>query len=367
MRKYEKIFLTVAGVLIVILAINTPYLYRLKISVENEAAARVEKAKVKAREDSIAVVKAKAVADSIEIANKKRVALEDSLRHKRLAKEPNPFYFDFEERFGIIEPFARDEKTLREEIPNIKNLSYHSCLWYCPRDTCRSYRVVMALRCPDNSALLSWMSRECSEYVKNELYLPKPKFPGVEFCDADALCSDVIDYVLECYTKTKCVNLPEVHGDMNEQNGLLITDIFQTDAFCTFFKSTWYDMMSCGCPDVHYWYSVDKNTGKALKLSDIVSVKDYPELYALVLKHLHNWKDYYVALRHSDDDTEVPDFLVNSMSGCALLQEGLIVYYAPYSIGIGAEGEFYAVVPYKELRTLPHGLKVSCNNPQRCF
>lgn len=110
-----KKYFTVAGVLIVILAINTPYLYRLKISVENEAAARVEKAKAKAREDSIAVVKAKAVADSIEIANKKRVALEDSLRHKRLAKEPNPFYFDFEERFGIIEPFARDEKTLRKK------------------------------------------------------------------------------------------------------------------------------------------------------------------------------------------------------------------------------------------------------------
>lgn len=365
MRKYEKIFLTIVGGLIVILALNVPCLHKIKIKKENEAAARIALAKAKAREDSIAVAVAAAVADSIENENKKRVEREDSLRHKRLAEEANPLYFEFEARFGIIEPFARNEKTLREEIPHIKDLSYHSCLWYCPRDTCRAYRVVMALRCPENSALLDWMARECSEYVKEELYKPKPEFSGVEFCDADALCSDVIDYVSECYSKTECVDLPEVHGQMNEQNGLLITDIFQTDSFCTFFKSTWYDMMSCGCPYVYDWYSVDKKTGKTLKLSDIVSTKDYPELYAMVLKHLHNWEDYYTAIRSLDDNSEVPDFLVDSMSGCALLQEGLIVYYDPYEIGVGAEGEFYAVIPYKELRTLPHGLKVSCDNPQR--
>ena len=37
------------------------------------------------------------------------------------------------------------------------------------------------------------------------------------------------------------------------------------------------------------------------------------------------------------------------MSGCALLKEGLIIYFHPYTIGQGAEGQFIAIIPYNIL------------------
>jgi hypothetical protein len=37
------------------------------------------------------------------------------------------------------------------------------------------------------------------------------------------------------------------------------------------------------------------------------------------------------------------------MDGCALLKEGLIIYYYPYTIGSGADGEFIAIIPYEVL------------------
>ena len=42
-------------------------------------------------------------------------------------------------------------------------------------------------------------------------------------------------------------------------------------------------------------------------------------------------------------------------SGSALIEEGLIVYYYPYNLGSGGDGEFEAIIPYKELEGILYG------------
>lgn len=49
---------------------------------------------------------------------------------------------------------------------------------------------------------------------------------------------------------------------------------------------------------------------------------------------------------HASED---PVKLLGDADGCALIREGLIIYYHPYHIGCGADGQFTAVIPYGEL------------------
>ena len=40
------------------------------------------------------------------------------------------------------------------------------------------------------------------------------------------------------------------------------------------------------------------------------------------------------------------------MNGRAMIREGLVIYYHPYEIGCGAEGQYNAVIPYSALKGL---------------
>jgi len=42
--------------------------------------------------------------------------------------------------------------------------------------------------------------------------------------------------------------------------------------------------------------------------------------------------------------------LLAGMDGIAIIPEGVIVYYHPYAIGSGAEGQYNALIPVNELK-----------------
>ncbi len=58
-------------------------------------------------------------------------------------------------------------------------------------------------------------------------------------------------------------------------------------------------------------------------------------------------RDHFVHHRRCDP-SEYTDIL-HRADGCALIKEGLIIYFYPYNLGAGADGEYEAVIPYDEL------------------
>ena len=71
-----------------------------------------------------------------------------------------------------------------------------------------------------------------------------------------------------------------------------------------------------------------------------------------MMKYLKNFKGelwYYPDFEWVPTD---PLELLKAMNGCALIREGLIIYYHPYEIGCGADGQFNAIIPYGQIKGL---------------
>lgn len=171
---------------------------------------------------------------------------------------------------------------------------------------------------------------------------------GFQAKSAADICNHCIRQVEDSFRQRKCSGdgFPE---RPNAQRGYLLTDCWMTPEYSTFYEATWYDEMSCGDKTTQSYYSVDRKTGKAACLADLIGEDAVPVLAGLLVKYLKNaggelWID--LLPEHASED---PVKLLGDADGCALIREGLIIYYHPYNIGCGADGQFTAVIPYGEL------------------
>ena len=99
---------------------------------------------------------------------------------------------------------------------------------------------------------------------------------------------------------------------------------------------------SCGCPSWADYITVNKKTGQRLTSDDIV--KKYGE--EQVSKKLR--QAYVKAKGERNADLEVYNLsgleLIEAADGCAIVDEGVMFYYRPYSVGCGAEGPFNLIL-----------------------
>lgn len=99
---------------------------------------------------------------------------------------------------------------------------------------------------------------------------------------------------------------------------------------------------SNGCPSWADYLTVNKKTGQRLTVADLVEKYGY----ARVCKDL---RAAFVKAKHERNaDLEVGNYsgqeLIDLADGCAVVNEGVMVYYRPYVVGCGAEGEFNLIL-----------------------
>jgi hypothetical protein len=99
---------------------------------------------------------------------------------------------------------------------------------------------------------------------------------------------------------------------------------------------------SNGCPSWADYFTVNKKTGKRLTTADLVEKYGY----ARMCKGL---RDAFVkGKQERNADLEVYNYtgqqLIDLADGCAVVNEGVMVYYRPYVVGCGAEGEFNLIL-----------------------
>lgn len=248
--------------------------------------------------------------------------------------------------FGITEPFERNTTSSGIELPSLPGLKYRSCIVVCPVDSCYGQRVLIALRCPDNTVLLDAISGRLCDYsnkITHSIAIQKFVEPESSATVRSYYIDAIRSHLIKHPEHKAGQNLP------NEQHGILISDCWKSGDYYTFYEATWFDMNSNGNQTTESYFTVDSKTGKQLQLEDIVPEDNWNHLEQLLPKYLIS----ETGKHYEATDLEPWNFtsreLLERRTGCAVIQEGLVIYYHPMVIDAALSGGYKAVIPYREL------------------
>ena len=235
--------------------------------------------------------------------------------------------------YGMIGPYDRNDRTDSSFFPDVDGLYFRSCMEFCHVDTCKSSRAVLAISCPENKVLLSWVGRKARDFA-NECI--GDSGTDIGFIDLPVSSKMICDYYVDrinWYYKD-FVSVCDRQGEPspNEQHGCLIADVWNKGRFHTFVVYKWYELLSKSYNNVDVQYvTIDAKTGKEYTLDDFVRESDRSAINRI----LQTFKGVEFA--------EDKDF-VSVIDGCALLEDGLLFYFTPYSMGY-----LNAIIPYNIL------------------
>lgn len=272
-----------------------------------------------------------------------------------------PFYYDSTSSYvpcmyGMIASHARKDRIDKSFFPSIPDLYFKSCMESCQRDYCKSKRAVLAISCPKKKSLLRWVSDKACDFANGCIEDSLKRIRPNHFLKS---AKEICDYYIEVARRSfkNVVKDCSHEADLpSEQFGRLIVDVWQKGYFYTFVVAEWYDWCSCGDNTAFSYVTVDASTGEELSYASLIAKSDETQMGKLLLKYLHNEHEKWTEdALHVDKNTGAS--LLSEMDGCALLKEGLIIYYYPYTIGCGADGEFIAIIPHEVLRD--NGIKLN--------
>ena len=209
----------------------------------------------------------------------------------------------------------------------------------------------IGLRCPNERTSLEWTSdrlRRFADWCKNG---PSDTIPERTPLYRKARSyQDICEhYISEVVSSDFIRTEPCDTSSFIEQFAILLVDIYRGDRFITMQEYTWYDCNSCGDNTALSWFTIERKTGRQLSLCDIIDESKLQDFAYIMIRHLTDvgnspWFDYARELRYCD----LVDYL-KDCDGIAIVPEGVVVYYHPYKIGCGAEGQYNSLIPYDEL------------------
>lgn len=117
--------------------------------------------------------------------------------------------------------------------------------------------------------------------------------------------------------------------------------IYENAKYATYIIEETYDYNgSCGCNSRANYYTFDKLTGKVLSPKQILNNERRSSVLRNMKSILESNKEEYRWYRSETDMNE----LFNSLSGAAIIEEGILLYYLPYTVGCGADGESVLII-----------------------
>lgn len=190
---------------------------------------------------------------------------------------------------------------------------------------------------PNDSLMLEWTSGRLKRFVDFATGKDIPYCPIIE--SREQMCSYY--YYASGGDHFKVVqDKPEVY----EQYAIFLGCAMITEEYFTMEENTWYDNYSCGNKEKTSWFTMNRETGKELSLYDIIDKQYRKDFNKLLIQHLCNADGYW-----KDNHSWEQESICNQFNGIALVPEGVVVYYHPYQISCGAEGQFNSLIPYAEL------------------
>lgn len=284
--------------------------------------------------------KAKVVCDTVPRKPPKRM-----VERPRLLSRVGELGFKYNDLFGRIDCWEDRHKDIAPDLPPLKGMKYRTFTTRLPK--ARNFsRDILAVKSPKKDTLLSWAANMIAK--RYGVTIPSDK----KFKSSGEIADFVMDNKIASYRRIENELTVEDWGP-NEQEGALVADVWHSGDLYTFFYSSWIDS-GFHLSMTESWFTINAATGKEYTLFDFIDKRDEAALVGLIAKYLWNHHDRWVDL-YPDRFQEHPEWLLDC-SGAALTKNGLIVYYHAPQIGCYADGQFNAVIPYEELKSLPHGL-----------
>ena len=295
------------------------------------------------------------VIDSSEICSNNLIDSADQLINispAPLVKRTTISYATTNSKYATFGEIGYDVHSFKEDtlnFPPIRGLVHRNCYAYCPKDGCYHDYSVLALRCTHNEVLLEWLSNQVRQYVIGLTMIDDTLLPTKKFISAKEICYYYMDWLDNKMKSKECEEDSEAM-QLNYEDGLLLADCWENDNLCTFYEIRWCNQNNLG----HEAYrTVDANTGKELNLFDFVDSAKLEDFLPMMMTRLVNENGEYYIEKYNINEIECSskkaEVFLKKSSGSALIEEGLIVYYYPYNLGSGGDGEFEAIIPYKEL------------------
>lgn len=234
------------------------------------------------------------------------------------------------------------------KVPALTQLYTSKQYAYCKNDSCNSGYYVIGLRCPSNLWVKRWVSTQIWKEMKED---GDKKISKLSIRNSTVSDKQIADFYLKNWKKhydhylnhqLLCERTSTKYP--TEQFGLYIVDVWKNENYCTMCVHSWYDMASCGDNSQTSFYTINSANGKVLALKDILFQKDYSELEILLKKKL-----VWEKRQKNVSQLQSLSFLKH-IDGIALVKEGLLIYFYPYNIGYGYEGQYNIIFPYEQLK-----------------
>ena len=287
---------------------------------------------------------AKSLSENIAYLEEEEAVVQDSVS--------TAYKYIFFGKLGFMERSFQEDTLV---FPPIEGLVHRSAYAMCPKDTCFAEYAVLALRCPPIQPLLNWVAdtvsafvHECpignglSIYNNGELSIPAKHLKS----DRE-ICDYYIGQLNHVYDNWHCTGEGD-HDVINEQAGLLLADCWNNGNLYTFHRMDWYDWLSCGNNTRESWWTVNAKTGKLLTLDDMVRQEKKDSLSNLMMAQLVNGRGELYAEQYAEASRNKLEVLSRA-DGSALISDGLVIYFYPYKLSFGADGQYKAVIPYTQL------------------
>lgn len=263
----------------------------------------------------------------------------------RLLSRVGELGFKYNDLFGRIDCWEDRHKDIAPDLPPLKGMKYRTFTTRLPK--ARNFsRDILAVKSPKKDTLLSWAANMIAK--RYGVTIPSDK----KFKSSGEIADFVMDNKIASYRRIEN-ELTVEDWVPNEQEGALVADVWHSGDLYTFFYSSWIDS-GFHLSMTESWFTINAATGNEYTLFDFIDKRDEAALIDLIAKYLWNHQDRWID-KYPDQFSEHPEWLLDC-SGAALTKNGLIAYYHAPQIGCYADGQFNAVIPYEELKSLPHGL-----------
>ena len=268
---------------------------------------------------------------------------------------PKQGFFATDFKYIFFGELGYRDRSFKEDtllFPPIEGLVHGAAFAMCPTDTCFAEYAVLALRCPPIQPLLDWVADTVNTFVNecpigNGLlaYTEKQLDIPIKHLKSDKeICDYYIGNLRHAYDSWHCTGEGE-HDSLNEQAGLLLADCWHAGNLYSFYRIDWLSRVN---NNRESWWTIDATSGKLLTLSDIVLPEKLETLADLMMPRLINGDNKFFIDQYPCEPEDYTTVLQRA-NGCAIIAEGLIIFFYPYNLGSGADGEYEAVIPYEEL------------------
>lgn len=118
--------------------------------------------------------------------------------------------------------------------------------------------------------------------------------------------------------------------------------VYENNGYATYLMECSYDYHgTCGCPSEADYITYDIKTGNPLSIEEVLKLYPVSNLKRKI------WDAYVRAAKEKGFDPSEnmnEEKLLKDADGAAIINEGLLIYFKPYNIGCGAEGQYNLVV-----------------------